>query len=144
MRKQSLNGLWQFRQSGTDEWLPANVPGGVHTDLLAAGRIPDPFKSDNELLVQGVADADWTYRGTFQVGRDLLDHERVELVCDGLDTLAELVLNGTRLGSSANAFRQYRWEAKALLQPGENELLVNFSSPTRFCAAHQQERPLTQ
>ncbi len=143
MLKQSLNSKWQFRQSGTDEWLPATVPGGVHTDLLAAGRIPDPFKSDNELRVQWVADADWTYRRTLQVGSDMLDHDRVELVCDGLDTLAELYLNGTRLGSTENAFRQYRWEVKALLHPGENELLVNFSSATRFCAARQQERPLT-
>lgn len=144
MLNQSLNGKWQLRQSGTDEWLPAVVPGGVHTDLLATGRIPDPFKSDNEIHVQWVAEADWTYSRTFQVGRDLLDHDRVELVCDGLDTLAELYLNGSHLGSAENAFRQYRWQVKPLLKPGENELIVIFSSPVRFCAARQEQRPLTQ
>ncbi len=48
MNTQSLAGQWQFRQAGTDEWLPATVPGGVHTDLLALGTIPDPFVGDNE------------------------------------------------------------------------------------------------
>ena len=88
MIKQSLNGAWQFCQVGFNEWLPAVVPGGVHTDLMATGRISDPFVADNELNVQWVADADWTYRRTFEPSQELLDSERVELVCDGLDTLA--------------------------------------------------------
>ncbi len=56
MRIQSLAGAWEFRQAGTEEWLPASVPGGVHTDLLALGRIPDPFVADNEKRVQWVAE----------------------------------------------------------------------------------------
>lgn len=64
MRTQSLTGDWQFRQAGTAEWLPATVPGGAHTDLLALGRIPDPFVGDNERRVQWVAEAGWHYRTT--------------------------------------------------------------------------------
>ena len=55
MLQQSLAGAWQFRQAGTTECLPAQVPGGVHTDLLALGRIPDPFVGDNEKQVMWVA-----------------------------------------------------------------------------------------
>ncbi len=142
MYKQSLNGAWQFCQAGSDEWLPAVVPGGAHTDLLDAGRIPDPFVADNELNVQWVADADWTYRRTFQADQDLLANQCVELVCDGLDTLAEVRLNGTLVGTAENAFQQYRWQVKEILRPGENELVVDFTSATRFCAARNQERPL--
>jgi beta-mannosidase len=142
MLKQSLNGAWQFRQVNTDEWLPANVPGGVHTDLLAAGRIPDPFVGDNELRVQWVAEADWCYQRSFQVGADLLANERVELVCEGLDTLAEVRLNGSLLGAAENAFRAYRWDVKKLLKPGENELVLDFASPVRYCAARNQERAM--
>ena len=99
MYVKSLAGGWQFRQADTDEgWLPAQVPGGVHTDLMAAGRIPDPFVGDNELRVQWIAESDWEYRTSFDVDADLLTSERVLLVCDGLDTLAELTLNGKRLG----------------------------------------------
>ena len=56
--KQTLSGAWQFRQANTEEWLPATVPGGVHTDLLANERIPDPFVGDNEKHVAWVAESD--------------------------------------------------------------------------------------
>ena len=58
MQAQSLAGQWQFRQASTSDWLPATVPGGVHTDLLALGKIPDPFVADNEKKVMWVAEQD--------------------------------------------------------------------------------------
>ena len=54
MQRQTLTGAWLFSEAGTGQWLPASVPGGVHTDLLAAGRIPDPFVGDNEKRVRWV------------------------------------------------------------------------------------------
>lgn len=54
MKIQSLAGQWQFRQAGTVEWLPATVPGSVHTDLLVLGMIPDPFVGDNEKRWHGL------------------------------------------------------------------------------------------
>ena len=56
MIKQSLNGTWQLRECGAEEWLPGQVPGGVHLDLMAAGRISDPFVGDEELRVGWVAE----------------------------------------------------------------------------------------
>ena len=94
MKTQSLCGTWQFRRADSEEWLPATVPGGVHTDLLALGRIPDPFAGDNETRVQWVAEADWEYRRQFAATADLLSQPHVRLVCDGLDTLATVSLNG--------------------------------------------------
>lgn len=116
MNHQSLGGDWQFRQAEADEWLPAQVPGGVHTDLLRLKRIPDPFVADNEKRVQWIAQTDWVYRRTFRVNANLLAQQRVFLVCDGLDTLAEITLNGELLGQTDNMFRQYRWEVKSLLR----------------------------
>ncbi len=127
MQNQSLTGAWQFRQVGTDEWLPATVPGGVHTDLLALGRIPDPFVGDNERRVAWVAKADWDYRHHFSVTPDLLNQPQIWLVCDGLDTLATVELNGQPLGQTDNMFRQYRWDVKPLLKTGENELSIALS-----------------
>ena len=112
MHSQSLNGAWQFRQMGSTEWLPAIVPGGAHTDLMTAGQIPDPFVADHELDVQWVANADWTYRRTFQVSQELLANDVVELVCDGLDTLVEVRLNVALVGTAENAFCQYRCQVK--------------------------------
>jgi beta-mannosidase len=142
MLEQSLNGKWQFRISGSDQWFPATVPGGVHTDLLAIDQIPDPFVSDNEKRVQWVAESDWEYHCTFTVQPTLLDKEHVFLVCDGLDTLAEVMLNGQRIANVANMFCQYRWEVMKLLQPGENELSIHFASPVRYAAEHDRLRRL--
>jgi beta-mannosidase len=142
MKMQSLAGQWHFCQAGADEWLPATVPGGVHTDLLALGKIPDPFVADNEKKVAWVAEQDWDYRRGFTVRSDMLDAEKFFLVCDGLDTLAEVVLNGQTLGRTDNMYRRYEWEVKELIREGENELLIRFRSPVRFITAENAARPL--
>ena len=143
MRIQSLTGAWKLRQAGTEEWLPASVPGGVHTDLLASGRIPDPFVGDNEKRVQWVADADWTYRCSFGCGTEILAEEKIYLVCEGLDTLATVALNGHELGHTANMFRRYEWEVKAFIKENEaNELTITFRSPVKYTAEQQAVRPL--
>jgi beta-mannosidase len=142
MFMQSLSGEWQFKQTAYQEWLPARVPGGVHTDLLALDQIPDPFVGDNEKKVMWVAEQDWEYRKTFTVDPDLLREEQLFLVCDGLDTLARVMLNGNPLGQAANLFRRYTWDIKAVLQPGENELRIVFPSTVNYCAQRQAGRPM--
>ncbi len=142
MKIQSLAGKWEFRQAGTQEWCPATVPGGVHTDLLALGQIPDPFVGDNEKRVQWVAEKDWEYSHRFAFNPDLLNRAQLWLVCDGLDTLATVFLNGTELGHAENMFRQYRWDVKSLLKNGENDLRIVFDSPVGYCTAKQAVRPM--
>src|SRR5450830_172275 len=139
---QDLTGVWQFRQTGSEVWLSATVPGGVHTDLLTLGFIPDPFDGDNEARLQWVANGDWEYQLHFTPQADLLNQAHVELVCDGLDTLSELNLNGEALGKTENMFRQYRFGLKALLKEGENTLSIKFASPVRYCAEHQALEPM--
>jgi beta-mannosidase len=143
MRKQNLDGKWLFRQADTSDWGIATVPGGVHTDLLALKRIPDPFFADNELKVQWVAEKDWEYRKTFRAEPALRREEKVFLVCDGLDTLAEITLNGSPLGKTDNQFRTWRWDVTGRLRHGENELTVLFRSPLAYIRGRQAQRPLT-
>ena len=142
MKIQSLAGEWEFRQIGTQDWLPANVPGGVHTDLLALGRIPNPFVGDNEKRVQWVAETDWEYRYRFEVNPGVMDQPHIFLVCDGLDTLSTVRLNETELGRTENMFRQYRWEVTPWLKAGVNDLFIRFDSPVRYAATRQAIRPL--
>jgi beta-mannosidase len=143
MRNQSLAGAWEFRRADTQEWLPASVPGGVHTDLLALGRIPDPFVADNEKRVQWVAESGWVYRHRFGCSPELLTEEKIFLVCDGLDTLATVTLNGHELGHTDNMFRRHEWEVKSLLDTqGANELTIAFDSPVKYAAEKQAVRPL--
>ena len=142
MFKQSLSGIWQFRQSGSREWLPATVPGGVHSDLLALGRISDPFVGDNEKKVQWVAESDWEYRRSFQVDKAVSDEDHKRLVCDGLDTLAEVSLNGRLLGKTDNMFRCWSWDISSLLKEGGNELRILFRAPVSYIKARQVDQPL--
>src|SRR6185503_8998204 len=86
--------------------IPATVPGSVHTDLLAAGLIPDPYLDDNERRLAWIGLADWCYETS--VSWQPAGHERVELVFDGLDTVADVRLNGQTVARTANMHRTYR------------------------------------
>ena len=142
MATQSLSGEWQFRQVETDGWRRATVPGGVHTDLMAAGRIADPFVGDEELRVQWVAERDWEYRRAFSIEPAVSAQKRLELVFDGLDTLAEVHLNGQLLGNADNMFRKWRWDVTGRVRPGENEVSLVFRSAVRRGAALNAIRAL--
>jgi len=138
----SLTGEWQFRQTLTDRWLPAKVPGSVHLDLMALDLIPDPGYGDNEIKVQWVAETDWEYFREFEIDADLLTCQQVFLVCEGLDTLAEIFLNERLLGKTDNMFRHYRWDVKPYLHEGSNRILVRFTSPVNYITEQLGKRYL--
>jgi beta-mannosidase len=139
--KHSLDGDWQFRQAGRQEWHPARVPGCVHLDLLAAGLIPDPFYRDNEVKVQWVENENWEYRREFKVPGQILNKPRVELVAQGLDTFATVFLNGQKIAETDNMFRSYRFNAKPFLKAGINEILIQFDSPVQRAKVLEEGLP---
>ena len=96
MRTLSLaTASWQFRDATKQSaWRTATVPGCVHTDLRRHRLIPDPFRGTNELGLQWIEETDWEYRASFTVSAALLGDEHIELVADGLDTVATVRLNG--------------------------------------------------
>ncbi|GLX77358.1 beta-mannosidase [Thalassotalea insulae] len=124
-----LNGSWQFRQAGDENWLPANVPGCNFTDLLKNGVISDPFYRDQEAQLQWIEHQDWHYRKQFNVTQALLALDEVELVIDGLDTYCQVYLNNHLIHRNDNMFVGYRIGCKQWLEPGENELRLEFRSP---------------
>jgi beta-mannosidase len=132
---QLISSGWRFRavndrdHAGVGDWHAATVPGEVHTDLQAAGLIPDPFYGDNEKRLQWIGEEDWEYRTTLRADTALLARQHIELVFDGLDTFAEVTLNGQPVVKADNMFRAWRADAKPLLHAGENELRVVFHSP---------------
>ncbi|WP_405014720.1 glycoside hydrolase family 2 protein [Kitasatospora sp. NBC_01539] len=115
--------------------VPAAVPGCVHTDLLAAGLVDDPYLDDNETRLAWIGRTVWEYRTTFTWTPD--PHDRTDLVCRGLDTVATVTLNGTRLGSTANQHRSYRFPVRHLLREGANTLTVRFDSAYAYAEALQ-------
>jgi len=114
---------WILRHpDGTGDALPASVPGCVHTDLLAAGLIPDPFLGRNETEVAWVGRREWTYETELTAGAG--PHEQTDLVFDGLDTVAEILLDGRPLGRTRNMHRSYRFDVTGL----SGRLTVRFAS----------------
>lgn len=107
--------------------IPAMIPGCVHTDLLAAGLIGDPHAHGAEDALAWIGRADWRYGCRFEWART--GRERVDLACDGLDTLSTLRLNGSEIGRSANMHRRNRFDVRDALREGRNELLIDFAAP---------------
>ena len=142
MKTLTLNGQWRVKQADNSkaQWLPAAVPGCIHTDLLAAKEIPDPYYRDNELQVMWVGEADWHYRRTFAVPEEFLQRERVLLRCAGLDTLAMIKLNGRIIGHTDNMFRTWEFDVKEFLHAGENEIEILFESALRHGQKKLEER----
>ena len=150
MERTTLDGTWTLEavtgpeQSAEHrEPVAAQVPGCVHTDLLRAGRIPDPFDGDGEAATQWIGDTVWRYRRTFEWTAP--DETRHDLVAGGLDTLATIELNGIVVATTANQHRSYRFPVGHLLRPGTNELVVTFDAPVpaaeRLSALHGGELP---
>ncbi|MDT8382716.1 MAG: glycoside hydrolase family 2 protein [Brevefilum sp.] len=135
-------GQWRLRAAGTEDWIPVEVPGEVHLALLHAGKIPDPFVGENELEVQWVAQTDWAFEGIISLPQALLNQEKIWLHFDGLDTLAEIWLNGSLLGETQNAFRSYEWEVKDLITGEHNQLRILFHSPVKYVEERQKKAPL--
>lgn len=139
--RQDIDSGWRFRllqgdalakdHRGATRWHAAAVPGTVQTDLMAAKLLPDPFYRDNEARVQWVGLADWEYETSFHVDAAILQRHHVDLVFDGLDTFADVYLNGRKLIASDNMFRRWRIPVKSALRDGNNTLEVRLYSPIK-------------
>ncbi|MDQ8205130.1 glycoside hydrolase family 2 protein [Pelagicoccus sp. SDUM812003] len=139
----SLDGNWTLKGPKKIE-ISAVVPGCVHADLRRENLIPDPYFRDNETQVQWVGEENWTYTRSFELSPAFLRSERLELVCQGLDTFAEIHINGRKLAETDNMFRQWEFDVKALLREGENSISVTLRSPMPYGRRKQEERFLWQ
>jgi len=130
----ALDHDWQFRQvtpEPQDEsgWMSATVPGDVHLDLLSHKKIPDPFYRDNEAKLQWIEKESWEYRTDFEVSASMLAHANLDLVFEGLDTVAQVYVNGVQVLRADNMFRTWRVAVKENVHAGKNTLRVLFPSP---------------
>ena len=144
-----LGGTWlltQKHQEGADkryreevkesyefeDAVPVNVPGTVLSGLLQAGRIEDPYFRMNEYEITELFYYDYVFTRKFYVPEEVCNEENVELICEGLDTIAEVSLNGVIIGYANNMHRTWDFNAKRSIHPGENEISVHFRSVLRY------------
>ncbi len=134
----SLNGQWtlyfgeqkvkasgaltELRKAGMTK-ITATVPGNVELDLMEQGYLPkDIYMGENILEVQKYENHEWWYEKSFRAPEDLKD-KKVFLSFEGVDTLAEYILNGEKIGDSDNMFIPVELDVTGKLKPGEENLL---------------------
>jgi beta-mannosidase len=129
--RKELHEGWTVRQARGLNSYPANVPGTVHTDLMAAGLIDDPFIAMNERACQWIDKEDWIYRTSFSVPREIYKKSRISLIFKGLDTYAEVYLNDSLVLKADNMFCEWTIDCKSLLKLDSNSLRIYFHSPIK-------------
>ena len=117
---------WQFKNQKENKWYKATVPGTVHTDLLANKLIPDPYYRDNESKLQWIDHADWEYKTSFNIDNEIFAKNNIDLVFEGLDTYADVYLNGKLILQADNMFRGWTINVRPNIRKTNNELLIRF------------------
>jgi beta-mannosidase len=113
-------------------WYKAVVPGTIHTDLINNKLIPDPFYSDNEKRLQWIGEMDWDYRTFFDLPKSFDASKPVLIKFDGIDTIAEIILNGEIVGSTDNMFCSWQFDISRFLKKKGNKLVIRFNSPYQY------------
>jgi beta-mannosidase len=131
VRTVPLDADWKFTQQGKDHWLPARMPGSVHTDLVQNQLINDPIHEIREAELQWIAESDWEYAATFDVSDSLLRYRYVDFIFEGLDTYATVTLNDSVLLRADNMFREWRTDGKRYLRTGKNQFKIHLHAPLK-------------
>lgn len=142
MFKKSLNGPWKMSESKKQKWLDVKVPGSVMNDLLTNDKIQDPFYRDNEDQAIAIASKDYVYARSFEVTEEIVTQDKVVLLFEGLDTIAEVLVNGIAITKTNNMHRMYEVDVKEQLKVGTNELTVILFSPLNYINEKQEQLPL--
>ncbi len=119
-------------------WIPAEVPGTIHTDLLNAGIIENPFKEKNEFNYNWISKSSWTYKTEFNYPEGLSRSSVIKLVFEGIDTAADIFLNHKLLGRADNMFIRYEFNVDQVLNTGMNVLELWFDSPLSVAKKNEE------
>ena len=129
---QTLNGNWVMNEKGTESYIDAKIPGSVLSTLLVQHRIQDPFFGTNEEEVMGLFKSDYYFTRQFEPSSDLLQQQKIELCCKGIDTLAKIYINNVPVGSTDNMHRTFTFDVKNYLVYGVNTITIEIQSPVNY------------
>ncbi|MBT3345575.1 MAG: glycoside hydrolase family 2 protein [Gemmatimonadetes bacterium] len=134
-----LSGTWQV--TGAGKQVPMHIPGDVHSALLTAGEIDDPYWGTNELDLQHLHAEDFTLSRSVEVTQEFLSAPAVYIHFDSIDTVGEVFVNGTKVGSSDNMFARCRFDVTQTLVEGSNQIEVRIRSAEQVAIDRVSEMP---
>ena len=127
--KHTLNGQWKLNILDLNQEIDSIVPGSIYNDLLNNKIIPDPFYRTNEYAVREWMRKDYLYKKVFKYKKT---ENSVYLVCEGLDTLTEIKINGKQVSSTDNMHRRYRFLVTDYLLDGKNTIEIKIKSSIEY------------
>lgn len=142
MQKITLHTNWRMHEITDDSWYDATVPGSVINDLCSHELLEDPYYRDNELLALSKMKQDYEYQCEFSVDSTMFECDEILLRFEGIDTLADITLNGTLLGTVSNMHRIYEYPVTTLLMEDGNQLNILFHSPVKYIQEAYQNDPV--
>lgn len=139
MSKLDLKGIWELRSEIGEYLCEVNVPGSVISGLYAAGKIEHPYYRENEYIIRELFQKNYEFVRSFEVGREFLEAEKLTLICEGLDTLTRIYINGLEIVSTDNMHRTYSIPIKDYIQKGENEIRIVFKSVLQYIEQYEYQ-----
>jgi len=137
-----LAGKWEFKQYplsarrmrdlDSADWQITSVPSSIFDSLIATGQIERSVLNAYPEKFSWVSEKQWIYRKIFDAPAELLDCNRVDLVFDGLDTIANIWLNDKLIAKTSNMFIPFRFDVTHILKPRNNSLLVKFEPAIQY------------
>ena len=140
MIKRDLKDNFQISISGQDTWYDMSVPGSAMDTFCKEGILPDPYYGMNEYKWTEFWKNDFDIRSTFSVSAEEIASEEILLTFYGIDTVADVFLNGKKLGHTENMHRTWVYQVKELVKEGENLLELHIASPVKFIEAYKPEK----
>ncbi len=132
MKRLELNGIWKMKEEHGEQEYPAKVPGSVLLTLLDAGAIEDPYYRRNEYKTKELFRKNYVFYREFEADSEFLREENIELVCEGLDTLADIYINDNKVFYADNMHRTWRVPVKKWLKAGRNRIRIIFYSVLNY------------
>ncbi|XP_027454346.2 beta-mannosidase isoform X1 [Zalophus californianus] len=132
-RSLSLRGSWRIRSGNGSLELPGRVPGCVHSALLQRGLIQDPYYRFNDLNYRWISLDNWTYSKKFKIPFNISKWQKVNLIFEGVDTVAKVLLNSVPIGKTGNMFKRYSFDITSVVRE-VNSLELCFQSSVLYAA----------
>lgn len=123
---QNLNDSWNVTTDTLEINMQVDVPSVIIADMYEEGLIPHPYYSDVEPSLLWIPQREWVYTLNFDADDNVIKEDVIELVFEGLDTYADVWLNGKHLFYADNMFRTWTCDVEDILKEKDNNIKIKF------------------